>query len=386
MLLLNIGTYPPRQCGIATFSSDFRDSQIINGNKVEILSLSNEGDTYKYPPEVKYNIVQNNRDDYEIAARLINSSDIDLVVIQHEYGIYGGNDGEYILDLAQRLEKPYIVIMHTVLPMPTKSQKRVLQLLGHGSAGVVSMTGRSGTLLADLYELPAETIRIIPHGVPEFVPQNSDVLKKKYGYSGHDVISTFGLIGPGKGLETAIYAMREVFASNPNALYLILGQTHPVLLKAEGEVYRHKLEQMVAELNLSKSIKFVNKFLTDEELGEYLYMTDVYLSPYPNKDQAVSGTMAFAIGCGRAIVSTAYAYAEEMLAGGRGLLVPPLDPEKISQQINRVLRDEALKLSLQNKAKQAGSDWSWPSVGSYYSDFFSSILSPSSELEKTYAR
>jgi glycosyltransferase involved in cell wall biosynthesis len=360
---------------------DFRNSQLLNSNTVQVISVSDEKHQYTYGNEVIFNIRQNFRQDYVNAAAFINSmpEKIDLAVIQHEYGIYGGEDGEYIIDLVKQLDIPYVLITHTILPQPSKKQKQILNALGFGSAGIICMTARSCKLLNNLYEAPAELTKIIPHGVPEFTPRPASLLKAKYGFKGKNIISTFGLLGPGKGLEIAIQAMKYVVKDHPDTCYLILGQTHPMLIKSEGEKYRSMLESLVLELKLHSQVQFINKFLTDEQLGEYLYMTDVYLSPYPNKDQAVSGTLAFAIGCARAIVSTSYSYAVEMLSGGRGLLSEPQNPEQIAQLINKILTDNHLKASLQDKTKTLGANWSWPNVGLKYSEFFHTLTDKNAE-------
>jgi len=378
MYILNVGTYPPKQCGIATFSMDLRNSLLKAGNEVRIISVSDENHEYVYPPEVMFNIRQHHKSDYIKAARLINSSPfIDLVVIQHEYGIYGNRDGELVMELVKLLRRPYVLVTHTVLPQPSKYQKQILNYLCHRSAGIVCMTRHSALLLADLYEAPEEVTSVIAHGVPDFKVESSSLLKKRYGLEGRDIISTFGLIGPGKGLELGIRAMKEVCRTHPSALYLILGQTHPMLKKMEGENYRDMLESLVKELGLSQNVRFVNRFLSDEELGKYLYLTDIYLSPYPNRDQAVSGTLAFAIGCGRAVVSTSYAYAREVLSNGRGLLAEKAEPASIASLVNSILDNRDLKEMLQKAAISLGSTWTWANVGRDYTAFFKKILDKS---------
>ncbi|MEN6348368.1 MAG: glycosyltransferase family 4 protein [Syntrophomonas sp.] len=375
MAIVNLGTYPPKQCGIATFSMDLRNSLLVNGNKVEVMAVSDDSYKYKYPREVIFNLKQNYKQDYIKASALINSSPaIKLLIIQHEYGIYGGEDGEYILELVKLLHKPFILITHTVLPRPSKKQKQILNYLCCKAAGVVCMTRKSASLLADLYEAPPELIHVIAHGVPEFERQAPEMLKRKYGLEDREIISTFGLIGPGKGLELGIKAIARIIPHFPGINYLILGQTHPMLKKSEGERYRDMLEDLVAELGIKDNVKFVNKYLTTGELGEYLYMTDIYLSPYPNKDQAVSGTMAFAIGCGRAIVSTSYAYACEFLYGGRGLLSKEADPGELAGLMMQILTRPDLKAKLQKKSLQLGSSWSWPSIGRQYTTLFEQLL------------
>ncbi|MDD2586735.1 MAG: glycosyltransferase family 4 protein [Syntrophomonadaceae bacterium] len=385
MTILNVGTYPPKQCGIATFSMDFRNSLTINNNDVKIMAISDEDYDYQYPDEVIFNLNQNQKQDYLRAAAFVNSAPaINLLVIQHEYGIYGGKDGEYITEMVKLLHKPYVLITHTVLPHPSKHQKQVLNNLCHRAAGIACMTQRSADLLTNLYEAPPEIIKIIPHGVPEFKKQPTDLLKRKYNLESKDIISTFGLIGPGKGLELGIQAMADIVPDYPEAIFMILGQTHPMLQKKEGEKYRQMLENLVYELKLEKNVLFVNKFLSDEELGEYLYMTDIFLSPYPNKDQAVSGTLSFAIGCGRAIVSTSYAFASEMLEGGKGLLAEDASPAELASLVRKILADNELKSSLQEKALKLGQSWSWPNIGKQYTTLFNQLLDTNITEESSY--
>lgn len=375
MYIVNIGTYPPKQCGIATFSMDLRKSLIQSGCEVKILSVSDGTQEYVYPPEVIFNIRQNYKSDYMKAAQYINSLPlVDLVIIQHEYGIYGGQDGDMIIDLVKLLRRPYVLVTHTVLPQPSKHQKQVLNHLCHRAAGIVCMTNRSANLLADLYEAPREVTSVIAHGVPEFPVMSSRMLKRRLGYDGREIISTFGLIGPGKGLELGIQAMREVASKFPQALYLILGQTHPMLKRQEGEKYRTMLENLVDDLSLGENVSFVNRFLSDGELGQFLYLTDIYLSPYPNRDQAVSGTLAFAMGCGRAIVSTSYSYALEALSGGKGLIAHQADPHELAGLVINLLEDKHLKKRLQAAALSIGGNWTWPNVGRNYTAFFHRIL------------
>ncbi len=381
MAVLNLGTYPPKQCGIATFSMDLRNSLLIHGNEVKVMAVSEEKNKYEYPPEVVFEIDRQHRPDYFAAASFINSAaDVELVIIQHEYGIFGGMDGEYIMDLVGMLLKPYVLVTHTVLPNPTRSCKNILNYLAGRASAVVSMTRNSMMLMSDLYEAPPELIYLIAHGVPEFKVQDSDLLKNKYGLQGRDIISTFGLIGPGKGLELGIEAVAGLTEDYPRIIYLILGRTHPMLVEYEGEKYRHMLETMVSRLGIEDNVRFVNKYLSNEELGEYLYMTDIYLSPYPNKDQAVSGTMAFAVGCGRAIVSTPYSYAAETLAEGRGLVANQADPWELADLMEEILQNPALKQDLQRKAWKLGKNWTWPSVGRQYTDMFNSMLDVDSGL------
>jgi glycosyltransferase involved in cell wall biosynthesis len=230
-----MGTYPPKQCGIATFSMDLRNSLLLQGHKAEVMTVSDDDSAYRYPDEVVYNLKQNQKQDYVKAAAFINTSPhIELLIIQHEYGIYGGDDGAYILDLVKLLHKPFLLITHTVLPQPSKRQKLILNDLCQRAAGIVCMTRRSSQLLIDLYEAPQEIVTVIAHGVPEFKRHSQNKLKQKHNFQDNAIISTFGLIGPGKGLELGIRAIADIIPRHPFVKYLILGQTHPMLQKYEG--------------------------------------------------------------------------------------------------------------------------------------------------------
>ncbi len=375
MAILNLSTYLPQQCGIATFSMDLRKSLLPQGQRFEIMAISDKENGYVYPDEVVFTLYKHNKEDYIRAAEFANAySDLDLVVVQHEYGIFGGPDGNYLLDFISHLHKPFIVVTHSVLPEPSKGQHSILRELCRQAAGIVCMTNKSAHLLHEIYEAPEETISVIHHGVPLFQNQPQKELKQKYNFENNQLVTTFGLIGPGKGLEIGIRAIAKVALKHPSVRYLILGKTHPNLIRSEGESYRNMLSELVKDLGLENNIIFVNKFLSDDELGDYLHMTDIYLSPYPNRDQAVSGTMAFALGCGRAIVSTAYAYAEEVLANERGLLAQSNDPDELAYLLIQILDNPQLQQTLENNASFFGKTIMWPNIGKNYSDFIAKTL------------
>ncbi|NSW83769.1 MAG: glycosyltransferase [Syntrophothermus sp.] len=367
MSLINLGTYPPKQCGIASFSKDLRDNLIAAGEEVKVIAVSDSAYSYVYPPEVVYKIRQERKLDYIDAAKLVNyNPEIKAVLIQHEYGIFGGSDGEYVLKFTFHLRKPYILVTHTVLPRPSATQRSILSRLGQKAAAVVCMTRRSANWLTRVYGIAPEKIAVIHHGVPVFEEKDRGELKKKYGLEGRRVITTFGLIGPGKGLENGLLALARVINRHPDVLYLIAGGTHPMLLKREGDRYRQMLVRMVADLGLENHVKFVNRFLELDELGDYLYMTDLYLSPYPNRDQAVSGTLSYAVGCGRAVVATPYEHALEMLSDGKGLVCKEINPEEIADLMDRVLSDEELRRDMEAKTREFGKTIEWPRIGEQY--------------------
>ncbi len=372
---LIVSTYPPRQCGIATFSKDLRDNLIHLIPEVLVAAINDPFQSHDYPSEVVLQLQQENRQDYISCATWANhQSNLDMLIIQHEYGIFGGLDGQYIVDLAGCLTKPFLLVTHTVLPQPSKKQKEILCRLAGLAAGVLCMTERSRRLLANVYEVKSEKIFIVPHGVPTFIKKSRLDLKDQYGLRDRSIITTFGLIGPGKGLEIGIKALARLVKEHPQLLYIIAGATHPILLRNEGERYRESIIKLVAELHLDDHVLFENRFLDDDELGDYLYMTDIYLSPYPNLDQAVSGTLAFAVGCGRAIVSSPYEYAREILAQGRGMIAPEPTPEALADFLNLVLRNPDLKQELETKTAEFGRTLTWASVAELYNDIGEEIL------------
>lgn len=378
MHFFNLGTYPPKQCGIAAFSKDLRDSLTRLGEKISIAAVSDPYYAYAYTDEVSYFIRQNELSDYVSTANTVNrDSTIDLAIIQHEYGIHGGMDGDYLLKFTSHLAKPYVLVAHTVLPDPTFNQRAVLTRLCRQAAVVIAMTKNSADLLSRVYNVAPKKVYIIHHGVPSFRAGDRELLKRRHGYEGREVITTFGLIGPGKGIEIGIRALKEIVAKhgNKHLMYLAVGRTHPMLVKHEGERYREMLIRLVNSLDLQDNVEFINKYLEPDELGEYLYMTDVYLSPYPSREQAISGTLAYALGCGRAIVSTPYLYAQEMLSQGRrGLLSADASPQALAELLGRILSEPELKLLLENGAARLGEKMKWPYIARQYANLAEGVL------------
>lgn len=362
-----LSTYPPRECGIASFSKDLKDNISKMGKTVKILAITDSGANYDYPLDVLYEIRQEDRDSFIEAAHFVNYFPIDIVIVEHEYGIFGGMDGKYVLDFVAHLQKPFVLTTHTVLPNPNFRQKWILRGLGSKAAAVVCMTKRSASLLEDIYCIPEDKIYVIPHGVPEFKPKNREKLKEAYGYSGRTIVSTFGLIGPGKGIENGIKCIGELALRHPDILYLVLGATHPSLVKKYGESYRESLISLVENMCLKNNIEFINHYLSLDELGDYLYMTDVYLTPYPNRNQAVSGTLTYAVGCGRAIVSTPYDYALEILGNGRGLIADSTNNYmELASLIEKIIVNPTLKRSLEDRALKLGKTMTWTNVAKQY--------------------
>lgn len=375
-----LSTYPPRECGIATFTQDLvnamDDSKIMDTSVVAI--KNNEDDVYD--DKVITEIRQNHQDDYIEAANKLNESDIDLLVIEHEYGIFGGEDGDYILDFMDHLNIPVVTTLHTILSEPSSKQRAITNSLGEKSAKIVTMAKNTKHLLQSVYGVNPHKIEVIHHGVPKKLIQSRETLKKKFGYEELQIISTFGLLGPGKGIEHGIEAISKVVKEHKDVLYLILGQTHPAL-KEKGQAYRNKLEKLVDELDLSRNVQFINKYLTKDEIIQYLQLSDIYMTPYMGKDQAVSGTMAYAVGYGRVIVSTPYLYAREMLSDGRGLLAEFNDPDSMAECIKYVLQNPAKKARMERDTIKIGRTMYWDKVAQRYIEVFLSIIKSIPQIE-----
>jgi glycosyltransferase involved in cell wall biosynthesis len=307
---------------------------------------------------------------------------VDTVIIQHEYGIFGGEWGEYLLELLDRVELPIVTTLHTVISAPTELQRRILQTLCQKSAAVTVMAENSIRLLKEIYGVSPAKVKMIHHGVPRMDMPSREELKKEMGLEGRTVISTFGLISPGKGLEYGIRAVGQVAQKHGDIFYLILGQTHPVVKKQFGEAYRSSLEKTVRELGLERNIRFVNKYLTKEEIVRYLKLSDIYMTPYLGKEQAVSGTLAYAVGYGGVIVSTPYTYAEEMLADGRGLLADFKDADSLTHHILYLLEHPEERQSMEEKTQRMGARMMWDCVARQYVDVFAAACSESLNTPK----
>ncbi len=373
-----LSTYPPRACGLATFTEDLikeidKIASLYNPY-VDTSVIAVSDDKYTYDAKVIKEINQFNKPDYFELAQYLNDSDIDLLVIQHEYGIFGGENGEYILDLIYNLEIPFITVFHTVLINSNDKQKYILREIGRYSTRVVTMAKNTVELLENIYDIDRRKIVYIPHGVPYIYYGERENLKKELGLEGKIVVSTFGLIGPGKGLEYGIEAISKLKNEFPNIVYLILGRTHPGIVKNEGEAYREKLLKMVEELRVKDNVLFVNRYLTQEEILKYLQASDIYMTPYLNREQAVSGTLSYALCCGRVIVSTAYRYAEELLANGRGILVDFRDSEGIYKAIRDVLKNEEKRKEIERKAFNYGKSMWWNVVAEKYIILFHKVI------------
>lgn len=370
--LAYVATYPPQECGIATFTRDLSTaiSKYTPFSNPFVIAVGEGADIEQFPKIVKFQITKSDPQSYVRAAEMVNNSAVRGVSLQHEYGIFGGLDGEYVLKFVEKLERPTVVTLHTVLFNPGPNQKRIVQELGRMCDALVVMVKMGKEMLVNNYGIPANKVAIIPHGVPNVHRVSAATIKKTLGISDRPVISSFGLINRGKGIEYGIQAMPGILKKHPDAMYLVLGETHPGVRHNEGESYRKELLQIVADLGLEKNVRFNNRYLKLEELINYLCATDVYITPYINRDQIVSGTLAYALGCGKAIVSTPYLYAEEVLSGGRGLLVDFRNPDQLSGAANRILDDAVLREQMETKAYKYGRRAAWFNVAIDYLDLF----------------
>jgi glycosyltransferase involved in cell wall biosynthesis len=316
-----------------------------------------------------YKLNQYERDSYRETARWANAH-IDLLVIEHEYGIFGGYCGEYILELVKYLQIPFVVTTHTVLEAPSTKQLEVLRKLGKLSTNLVTMAESSIPILVGTYGISREKIVVIPHGVPSMLVGAREVLKAGHDLKDKQVVSSFGLLSPAKGIEYGIEAIAKVAADFSDVLYLVLGKTHPVVKEKSGESYRRSLMDLAESLGVRDNVRFVDKYLTKEEVIKYLHMSDIYLTPYLSKEQAVSGTLAYAVGCGRVVVSTPYRYAREMLGEGRGLLAEFRDSGSLASCINYILRNPLQKKEMESRTLAVGQTMTWDKVAARYSQLF----------------
>ncbi|MCD8741690.1 glycosyltransferase family 4 protein [Mucilaginibacter roseus] len=375
MKIAYISTYPPRECGIATFNQNLMRAINANfperkkpsdGGYVVALNDSSDIEEYEYPEEVKYVVRQNNQKDYIRAANYINTSTVDACILEHEFGIYGGESGIYILPLINRLEKPLISILHTVLKEPSYVQRIIIREIAEQSSKVVVMSQRAVEFLTDIYDIPEEKIQIIEHGVPDLEAPVDNPVKSLSSFKNHRVLLTFGLLSRNKGLETVIKALPKIVEKHPDVVYVILGNTHPGVLKNSGEEYRDSLKSLAAQLGVAKNLAFINKFVSEEELINYLTACEVYVTPYLNEAQITSGTLSYAVGSGAAVVSTPYWHAQELLAHNRGRLFDFKNHDALSDIVIELLDDDNALNELKQNAYQYGLHLRYPAIGAEF--------------------
>lgn len=463
-----VSTFPPRQCGLATFSEDLIAGMEahLDGSPIQVAAISNG--IYSYPERVKWEIAQEIKESYKHVANLINSSRVDLVLVQHEFGIFGGRNGEYVLDFLEALRPPIVTTFHSVLLEPDDHHYEIVRRIGELSSALVVMAQKGKETLVAKYGIPQWKVYVIHHGVPDpdgFLPpvavsrlttslvqpsnhrmvlklekslparsrvaesgeglvvaaggrhsatavlgtkvapfavdevdrlygmktrtdikprpvvshvkdefRSVEQIKRDLGYEGKQLLTTFGLLSPSKGIEYVLRALPSIVERHPEVVYLILGETHPVVKKLHGESYRRKLKKWVKEMGMDEHVSFVDRYLSKEDLLTYLKITDIYITPYPNPEQISSGTLAYAVGMGKAVVSTPYIYAQELLDNGRGILVEFRNPDSIAQAVNRLLDDPSLRARLEANAREYGREMTWTKVGRRYLDVIGGVL------------
>ncbi|HEY7020200.1 MAG TPA: glycosyltransferase family 4 protein [Ktedonobacterales bacterium] len=370
-----IGNYLPRQCGIATFTTDFCEALAAKAPEASIFAIpvNDTEEGYAYPPMVRFELEESDVESYRRAADFINLNGVDLVVLQHEYGIFGGIAGSHILALLRELHMPIVTVLHTVLREPDRTQRKVLAEIAKLSDRLVVMSEHAVQFLTEIYEIPEEKIAVIPHGIPDVPFVDPNFYKDKFDAEGRTVLLTFGLLSPNKGIENVIAALPAVVERYPDILYIVLGATHPHVVRHEGEAYRLRLQQLARELGVEKNVVFYNQFVRIDELVEFIGAADMYITPYLNGEQIVSGTLAYTVGTGKAVISTPYWYAEELLADERGVLVPFKDPAAIAKSVIELLENEAERHAMRKRAFIYGREMTWPQVAERYLELFQEI-------------
>lgn len=367
-----IGNHLPRRCGIATFTHDLHRAVASYRQDLEtcVVAMTDHGCTYDYPPAVRFQVREDVIADYTDAAELLNSADFDVVSLQHEYGIFGGDAGGDIVDLLTNLKMPLVTTLHTVLAEPTPAQRGVMRRIIDASSKIVVMAQKGRELLQSVHNVPRDKIEVIPHGIVDFPFLEPKQAKAKLGFQGKTVILTFGLLSPSKGIENVIDALPAIIRSCPNAVYVVLGATHPNLVRNHGEAYRESLMARVRELKVEDHVVFFNQFVDQPTLLDFISMCDVYVTPYLNEAQMTSGTLSCSFGLGKAVVSTPYWHANELLADGRGVLVPFGDAKALGKEISVLLTDDIRRDAMRKRAYATSRSMTWAQTAKRYLSVF----------------
>lgn len=386
MRIAFVSSAVPRRCGIATFTSDLASGVRMADPSVQIkfAAIDEPFAARTYGPEVSWRIAQGDPDAYAMTARAISRSAVDVVNLQHEFGLYGvwhdGGYDDHVRVFLETCTKPVVTTVHTVPPRPEPWMLAAIRGIADRSAAVVVMSATGARLLRDVYRVSQEPV-VIEHGMPVIVPRGRRRLKRALAMEGRSIISTFGLVDPRKGLEYVVEALPQIIARDPRALYLVIGQTHPELLKRHGEAYRNSLVDTARRVGVTDHLRFVNEYLTQGEIVEYLLASDVYVTPYLDPGQITSGTLAYALGAGKAIVSTPYLHASEVLAADRGVLVPFRDAPAIAAAVSGILDDPERKRGLEERAYAYGRATTWPAIGAQVLALMRQVAGPRLEGE-----
>lgn len=370
-----VGDHLPRQCGIATFTADLCGALAAQYPETHVFAapVNDTDEGYDYPPRVRFEIAQDDLSSYRRAADFLNINNVDVVCVQHEYGIYGGKAGSHILALLNELRMPVVTTLHTILEKPDSNQRKVMEELVRLSDRMVVMSQRGVKFLQEIYRVPPNRIAVIHHGTPDVPFVDPNFHKDRFGVEGKFVLLTFGLLSPNKGIEYTIEALPAILERYPNLVFIVVGATHPHILKQDGELYRLQLERLAKDLKVDRSVVFHNRFVEPEELVEFIGAADLYVTPYLNREQICSGTLAYTVSAGKAVISTPYWYAEELLAEGRGVLVPFRDSRAIASRVIELLEVEAERHAIRKRAYLFGREMVWSKVASAYMQTFEEV-------------
>ena len=370
-----VGNYLPRHCGIATFTTDLCDAIHAEFGAAELLALpvNDTDEGYTYPSRVRFELSEDSLATYRQAADFLNFNNVDLVCLQHEYGIFGGVAGAHILELLRRLQMPVATTLHTVLRDPNPEQRAVMEEIATLSDRLIVMSQNSSDILQEVFHVPIEKIDLIPHGIPNLPFTDPNFYKDGFGTEGKDVLLTFGLLSPNKGIENVIRALPKILSQHSNVVYMISGVTHPHILRREGDVYRESLQQLAKDLGVEANVIFRNVFVSPQEMVELIGAADIYITPYKHREQVVSGTLAYALSAGKAIISTPYLHAIELLADDRGALVPFDNPEAIADKTIELLDHDTARHAMRKRAYLYARDMVWTRVAQKYMESFERI-------------
>ena len=368
-----IGNHLPRQCGIATFTTDLSDAITAEYGAagLSVVAVNDPHSSYAYPARVRFQIAEGDISSYRETANLLNAGNVDLVCLQHEYGIFGGKAGSHVLELLQRLTMPVVTTLHTVLSQPDLDQRSVMQQIAARSDRLIVMSEYSSRVLEEVFGVPAEKIDLVPHGIPDLPFVQPDVYKDALAIAGKLVLLTFGLLSPNKGFENVIRALPRILARHRDVVYVIAGATHPHVRAREGDRYRDQLQALARELGVEREVIFHNRFFSPQEMASLVGSADIYITPYCHVAQAVSGTLAYAMGAGKAIISTPYWHAAELLDDGRGTLVPFENPAAIAAAAIDLLDNNAKRHAMRKRAYLYAREMVWNRVAQSYMRSFS---------------
>jgi glycosyltransferase involved in cell wall biosynthesis len=367
-----VGNYLPRRCGIATFTSDLLTAVAaeLPDSQCFAVPVNDPESDYDYPAQVRFEIAEQDLTSYRRAVDFLNISNVDVVCVQHEFGIFGGPSGGHLLAMLRELKTPIVTTLHTLVNEPTSEQRRVMREIILRSTRLVVMAERGRQMLQEIYQAPTAKIDLIPHGIPDLPFVDPNFYKDQFGVEGKMVLLTFGLLSPNKGIENVLNALPEILAEFPNVVYIVLGATHPNLVREHGEAYRLSLERLAKKNKVQKNVIFYNRFVELEELKEFIGAADIYITPYLNEAQITSGTLAYSFGAGKAVISTPYWHASELLAEDRGLLVPFGDAKAIAREVIGLLRDETRRTAIRKNAYKLGREMIWSNVAKLYLQSF----------------